>query len=145
MNGDCPNNVRIVKRIYSLKGRNLVREVYQRGRKLQDAGIRIFFLKCSNDNYVKPDIRKYISPRKNIKIGVTLTKSFGKAHIRNRAKRRIRAICTGLINDLENGFCIIIKIDADIKNLQFEEQKRIIEKLFFKAGLLRNDTHTRVR
>jgi ribonuclease P protein component len=135
-----------VKRIYSLKGRDLIREVYQKGRKFQEAGIRVFIFKCGSGIYVKPDIRKYISPGvKNIKIAVTLTKSFGKAHIRNRAKRRIQAICSELFNDLRDGFCIIIKIENDFKNKQFEEEKSIIRSLFVKAGLLKSDADSNVQ
>lgn len=79
--------------------------------------------------------------KKNIKIAIALTKSFGKAHIRNKAKRRIRAICTGFFNELKDGFCIIVRIDSDFKNLSFEEQKRMIISLFAKAGLFNSDAY----
>ena len=130
-----------MKRIYSLKGRDLIREVYQKGRKFQEAGIRVFIFKCDSGIHVKPDIRRDIPPGiKNIKIAVTLTKSFGKAHIRNRAKRRIRAIFAELFDDIRDGFYIIIKIENDFKNKQFEEEKSIIRSLFVKAGLLKRET-----
>jgi len=134
-----------VKRIYSLKGRKLIREVYHKGRKLQDAGIRVFFLNCGIDNYVKPDGRQNVSLEKNIKIAVILTKSFGKAHARNRAKRRIRAICSESINEMRNGFYIIIKIGTDFQKLQFEEEKSVIRSLFIKAGLLQKDVDKALR
>jgi ribonuclease P protein component len=135
-----------VKRIYSLKGRNLIREVYQKGRKFQDVGIRVFIFKCDVDKYVKPDRRKHSSPGgKKIKIAVALAKSYGKAHIRNRAKRRIRAICTELLNELRDGFCIIIKIENAFKNIQFDEEKRIMRSLFAKAGLLISDADPKLR
>jgi len=88
-------------------------------------------------------MRKQISPRiENVKLAVILAKSFGKANTRNKAKRRIRAICSELINHLKNGFCIIIKVDADFKNLQFIEIKSIIRALFMKAGLIKRDADT---
>ncbi len=135
-----------MKRIYSLKGRNLIREVYQKGRKFQEVGIRIFIFKCDNDRHVKPDARKHSSPGgKKIKIAVALAKSYGKAHIRNRAKRRIRAICTELFDELRDGFCIIIKIENAFKNMQFEEEKRIMRSLFGKAGLLISEADPKFR
>jgi len=134
-----------VKSIYSLKGRNLFKEVYQKGRRIQGTGIRIYILKSINSKYVKPDNSKNTSIcKKSIKIAIALTKSFGKAYIRNKAKRRIRAICTELFNELKEGFCIIIRIDSDFKNLTYEDQKRVIKSLFAKAGLLNSDAYKSV-
>jgi ribonuclease P protein component len=131
-----------VKSIYSLKGRNLFKEVYQKGGRIQDTGIRIYILKFNKSEYVKPDSGAHTSIcKKKIKIAIALTKSFGKAHIRNKAKRRIRAICTELFNELKEGFCIIIRIDSDFKNLSYEDQKRVIKSLFTKAGLLTSDAY----
>lgn len=134
-----------MKSIYSLKGRNLFREVYQKGRRIQGTGIRIYILKSINSKYVKPDNSKNTSIcKKSIKIAIALTKSFGKAYIRNKAKRRIRAICTELFNELKEGFYIIIRIDSDFKNLTYEDQKRVIKSLFAKAGLLNSDAYKSV-
>ncbi|OHD63747.1 MAG: ribonuclease P protein component [Spirochaetes bacterium RBG_13_51_14] len=135
-----------MKTIQSLKGRNLFKEVYQRGRKIEDTGIRVFILKSSRSKYVKPDNSPDTSNRsKNIRIGIALTKSFGKAYIRNKAKRRIRAIYSELSNELREGFCIIIRIDSDFKNLMHQEEKRIIRSLFERAGLLNGDAHTSIQ
>jgi ribonuclease P protein component len=131
-----------VKSIYSLKGRILFKEVYLKGRKIQGTGIRVYTLKSINSNNAKPDNgTRGLQGKKNIKIAIALTKSFGKAHIRNKAKRRIRGICTGIFNELKDGFCIIVRIDSDFKNLTFEEQKQIIISLFAKAGLFNSDAY----
>jgi ribonuclease P protein component len=131
-----------VKSIYSLKGRNLFKEVYQKGGRIQDTGIRIYVLKSNKSEYVKPESGAHtITGTKKIKIAIALTKSFGKAHIRNKAKRRIRAICTEMFNELREGFCIIIRIESDFKNLTYDDQKRIIKSLFAKAGLLTSDAY----
>jgi ribonuclease P protein component len=134
-----------VKSIYSLKGRNLFKEVYFKGRKTQGTGIRVYILKKSNSEHVKPRSGNEISGgTKNIKIAIALTKSFGKATIRNKAKRRIRAICSELFNELKEGFCIIIRIDSDFKNMAYEDQKRTVKSLFVKAGLLNGDAYKSV-
>lgn len=131
-----------MKHIYSLKGRNLFKEVYQKGRRTQRTGIRIYTLKYNNSEYVKPGNSIQSSEKiKNIKIAIALTKSFGKAYTRNLAKRRIRAICTGLFNELREGFCIIIRIDSSFRDLSYEDQKRVVISLFQKAGLLNSDAH----
>jgi ribonuclease P protein component len=135
-----------VKRIYSLKGRNLFRDVYLKGRKLQDTGIRVFVLNINKSNYVKPvTINDRLYGTKKIKIAFAPVKSYGKAHVRNRGKRRMRAICSELIDELKEGFYIIIRIDKDFRNLAFEEEKRIVRSLFAKAGLLNGDACKQVR
>lgn len=129
-----------MKRIYSLKGRNLFREVYLKGRKLQDTGIRIFYLNINKSNYVKPvTINDRLYDSRKLKIAIAPAKSYGAAHVRNRGKRRMRAICSGLLNELKEGFYIIIRIDSDSRDLAFDEERRIVRSLFAKAGLLNGD------
>ncbi|MBN2158010.1 MAG: ribonuclease P protein component [Spirochaetes bacterium] len=130
-----------MKRIYSLKGRNLFKEVYLKGRKLQGTGIRLFILKSSKSGCAEPDNSSSRSYGKKIKIAIALTKSFGKAYIRNKTKRRIRAICTQLFDDFKDGFFIIIRIDSDFKDLVYEDQKGILKSLFAQAGLLNSDAN----
>ncbi|TFH40312.1 MAG: ribonuclease P protein component [Chrysiogenales bacterium] len=143
MSGDCRNNDLTVKRIYSLKGRNVFREVYQKGRKIRGNGVRLFVVRFpAGKNATTGGSGNTPGDEKRIRIAIALTRSFGKAHDRNRAKRRIRSICTGMLHYLKDGFCIIIRIDSDYKNLAYEEEKRIITGLFERAGLLHNDAHT---
>jgi ribonuclease P protein component len=134
-----------VKLIYSLKGRNLFKEVYQKGRRIQDSGIRVYSLKSVKSEHVKPDYGNNISKdTKQIKIAIALTKSFGNACIRNSAKRRMRAICAGLFNEMRDGFYIIIRIDSEFKNFPYDDQKRVIRSLFSRAGLLNSDANNSV-
>ncbi len=134
-----------MKSIYSLKGRNLFKEVYLKGRRIQGTGIRVYTLKSINRNDVKPDNGSNgLHGKKNIKIAIALTKSFGKAHIRNKAKRRIRVICTELLNDLKDGVFIIVRIDSEFNNLKFDDQKRVIVSLFAKAGLFNSNAYKSV-
>lgn len=131
-----------MKIIYSLKGRNLFKEVYQKGRRTQGTGIRLYTLGYNKSEYVKPGNSIQSSRNiKNIKIAIALTKSFGKAYKRNQAKRRIRAICTELFNELREGFCIIIRIDSGFKDLAYDDQKQVVKSLLVKAGLLNSDAH----
>ncbi len=134
-----------MKSIYSLKGRNLFKEVYLKGRKIQDTGIRVYTLKLKTGEDVKPDNNgNGLDKIKNIKIAIALTRSFGKSHIRNKAKRRIRAICAELLSEIKEGFYIIIRIDSDFNDVSFEDQKRIIVTLFTRAGLLNTNAYKSV-
>jgi ribonuclease P protein component len=129
-----------VKRIYSLKGRNLFREVYQKGRKLQGTGIRVFIFNINKSIYVKPvTTKERTGSPKNIKIAITPARSYGNAYARNRGKRRIRAICSEMLGELKEGFYIIIRIDNDFRDLAFEDEKNIVRSLFAKAGLFIDD------
>ena len=130
-----------MKSIYSLKGRILFKEVYLKGRKIQGTGIRLFILKSSKSGCAEPDNSKNQSYGTKSRIAIALTRSFGKAYIRNKTKRRIRAICTQLFNDFKDGFFIIIRIESDFKNLTYEDQKGIIKSLFAQAGLLNGDAY----
>ena len=134
-----------MKSIYSLKGRILFKEVYLKGRKTQGTGIRVYSLKSKNSNNGKPDRGSTgLDGTRNIKIAIALTRSFGKAHIRNKAKRRIRAICTDFFDDLKDGFSIIVRIDSEFNNFGFAEQRRMIISLFAKAGLFNSDAYKSV-
>lgn len=108
-------------------------------------GIRVYTLKSRHSDDVNlNNSSNGLNRSKNTKIAIALTKSFGKAHIRNKAKRRIRAICSELFNELKDGFYIIVRIDSDFKNQNFEEQRRIIISLFAKAGLFNNNAYKSV-
>lgn len=65
--------------------------------------------------------------------------------MRNRAKRRIRTICAGLLPDLKEGFCIVIRLDDERGNLSYEEEKGIISGLFARAGLFNGKAHTTIQ
>ena len=125
-----------LKRIYSLKGRSLFKEVYNRGSRLQEKGIRVYFLRCSENAKPGESVNKSYLITKAIKIGISINRKFGNACERNRAKRRTRAVCFELLKEMNKGFCIIISLNENIKEADFEIQKKIIKTLFKKAGII---------
>lgn len=135
-----------MKRIHSLKGRNLFKEVYRKGRRIRGEGFRLYVLRSPKSIERAAGIKGvHYGDARRVRIAVVLTRSFGKAHIRNRAKRRIRAICAGLLPDVKDSFCIIIRLDDTCGNLSYEEERGIITGLFARAGLLNGETHTTIQ
>jgi ribonuclease P protein component len=119
-----------VKRVYSLKSRESYKIIFFKGKKIRGKGNIIFVLKNSAiDNKIK-------SAFSDIKIGIAVSKKLGKANKRNWIKRRIRAVCSELINQMNGGFSIIIKPGSDIGRMSFEELKSDLIILFSNAGVL---------
>ena len=124
-----------MKRFYSLKGRNLFKEVYKKGKKIQGNGVKIFILKIDVFNEMFTD--KYIpTDAKKVKIGISIQKKIGNAVFRNKIKRRIRSIFGGLLSEMNDGFCIIITPEVDFKSFSFEKSKSAITSLLIKTGVL---------
>jgi ribonuclease P protein component len=111
-----------VKRIYSLKSRESYKFIFLNGKKIRGQGNIIFVVKNSSLD--------------DIKIGIAIDKKLGKAVKRNWIKRRIRAVCTDLIIQMNHGFSIIIKPVPKNEMMSFEELKSELVILFKKAGAL---------
>jgi len=124
-----------VKRVYSLKRRNLFKEVYRKGRKFRGKGIQIFVVELKENDEIK-SYTAASSGYKQIKIGVTISKRYGKANARNRAKRRIKSICAELLNEMEDGYCMIIRPGINFKEISYEQSRIYIRSLLQKAGVI---------
>ena len=70
-----------------------------------------------------------------IKIGFSVTKKIGKAHIRNLVKRRLRAITREIVSTLKDNFNVVIIAKVGIDSVSFAEMKSQVNYLFEKAGL----------
>lgn len=119
-----------MKKAYSLKGRKSYNEVFTKGKKFRGKAVIIFLLKSKiEEAYNSSDIR-------DIKIGITLSRKLGKAHDRNRIKRRIRAICYELLNDMNTGIKLVVKPGPGSRDMSFEEFKSDLIKVFKNSGIL---------
>jgi len=117
-----------VKKAYSLKGRKSYNEVFTGGRKFRGKAVVIFLLKSGIENNN--------SKIRDIKIGISLSRKLGKAHDRNRIKRRIRAICNELLSSMNTGIRIVIKPVPGSGEMSFEEFKSDLTKVFKNSGIL---------
>lgn len=92
------------------------------------------FLKViKKGNYVNtPFFTLYELRKENLeeyKIGISISKKYGKAHHRNKAKRRLREIFRKNHNIFNNSSLYVIIIRERFNELNFQE----IEKIFLKA------------
>lgn len=124
-----------MKRKYSLKGKLLFRELYQKGYKLQEKGIQVFVLKKSE---LAVNKKHYDSLGDgNTKIGLSVNKKSGKANIRNLIKRRLRSICMEFIKEMDPEYCIIIRPVKDIQNLRYGDYRKTLQVLFNRSGIMK--------
>ena len=120
-----------MKRVNSLKGRKVFQEVFKNGRKGRRSGITVFVLR---DKHKIED--KDQSKKRTVKIGISAGRHIGNACKRNLIKRRIRAVCNELIDQINNEFLIIIKPGSGSENLSFEDLKFEIIAIFRNTGVI---------
>ena len=119
-----------MKRVYSLKSRESYKFIFFKGKKIRGRGNIIYFLKNS------AIINNNESAFSGIKIGIAVGKKLGKANKRNWIKRRIRAVCSELIVQMNDGFSVIVKPGPENEMMSFEELKSDLVTLFRNAGVL---------
>ena len=71
------------------------------------------------------------------KIGVVVYKKHGNAVQRNRAKRRIRAICDRFLPSIRNDCSLIISPMEGFKTMSYNDAVQDVAGCFQKAGILR--------
>src|SRR4030042_803329 len=62
----------------------------------------------------------------NTKIGLSLNRKTGKAHLRNLAKRRLRSICMEFIKEMDGDYCIIIRPVRHIQNTNYDDYRKTV-------------------
>ena len=79
-------------------------------------------------------------PTKNrkLKVGFSVTKKVGKAHLRNLIKRRLRAIVREIVPSLPDNYNMVIIAKSGIEELSFASLKSQVYFLFKKAGFVTN-------
>ncbi|MDR0878180.1 MAG: ribonuclease P protein component [Treponema sp.] len=103
-----------------LKGRNEIREVFNRGRCLSGPGAKLFVL--------KNDLR-------NNRICFTLSRKFGNAVERNRAKRLGREVYRLTRPRLKDGYDLVLLVYPPA--MDFDGRMRQLQSLFTRAGLFK--------
>ncbi len=129
-----------MKRKFTLKGKILFQEVYNKGRRFSGTGVRIIVLKRGSLQ-LKNDLKTGTPPRNepsDLKIGLAIGRKFGNAVKRNRAKRILRSICDLYLSEMKRGCYFIIQPNEDFKKLTYETVKGIMKELLEKAGIMQN-------
>ena len=71
------------------------------------------------------------------RVGITVSKKLGKAHIRNRVRRRIREVYRLNEEKFQSGWDIVVVARARAIDADFEKLTRAYLQLAEKAGILR--------
>ncbi|MBN2042152.1 MAG: ribonuclease P protein component [Spirochaetes bacterium] len=125
-----------MKTYKSLKGKKKFREVIKKGRRYYRSDVQLIALKideCADIAGNKKDLSSVC-----FQIGIQIGKRYGNAVTRNRARRRIRAICNEVLQNVDNDYLIIIRPDESFKSLTYLSSKVSIASLLTKAGLLKS-------
>lgn len=73
------------------------------------------------------------------RVGISVGKKIGKAHVRNKVKRQVRMMFQDLLKyDLDKDMICIIR--AGYCHQSFEENKKLLENLVFKVNIVVDET-----
>ena len=81
---------------------------------------------------------------RTVKIGFSVTKKIGKAFVRNRVKRVMRAVVREFVKDLPNEYNIVFIAKSGIENLTYKDVYEQVKILIDKSGLCKLKENTNV-
>lgn len=122
-----------MKRKYSLKGKSLFSQVYRKGRRYRGRYITIIVLKRKEDKEGITGENREL----HFKTGISAGRKLGKASMRNRIKRRIRAALQGLLPSVNDGYCIVVRPYPGIETYCWDELRAEIRNLLTRAGVVK--------
>ena len=111
-------------RSYSLKRHKEFRYTYARGRSQSASLFTLVYAKSRNQT---------------VRVGFSVSKRVGNAVQRNRAKRRMRAALSPLIDRIAGGCNVIFIAKPEVLHAPFSELGQQMETLIRRAGLWRDE------
>jgi ribonuclease P protein component len=125
-----------LRKDYSLKKSIQFKEVFNKGKRYSREGIQLIVLKnrdCGDR------LREGQTERGHdgVRVGISINSRYGNAVARNRAKRRLRSLCTELLPVMKEGYLIVLRPDENFKTMEFDSARDSMRRLFQKAGILK--------
>lgn len=96
------------------------------------------FLACYNEGkaYAQAHVVMYVRPRAcGRRFGFVVGKKVGKAVMRNRVKRQLRAVCRACLLSLTDGFDAVFIARKNVVEVDYHQLRREVEILFRNARL----------
>jgi ribonuclease P protein component len=109
-----------VEKKYRLRKNREFKYTYKKGRSLGHPLLVMIYLKTNH---------------KEVKIGYSITKKFGKAVERNRIKRQLREIVRLKLSELKPGYNIIFIVRKDVKGASYQSLEKAVNNLLKRADL----------
>ena len=98
---------------------------------------RLYHTKGVADGYLVLYARKNRSGSN--RVGITVSKKLGKAHVRNRVRRRVREVYRLNEEQFQPGWDIVVVVRSRAVDAEFSRLTKSYLSLAKKAGILRND------
>ena len=127
-----------MRKSVSLKGKRCFTEVFQKGKRFRVKGFQCALIRdCGVARAESFCFHKTATC--SFKIGIIISRRFGNACERNRAKRQVRAMVDTLESELSGNWCMAIRIFDDVKEMSFENELLFFQDMFKKAGIIREE------
>ena len=114
-----------MNRSYSLKRHKEFRYTYRVGKSV---GARLFSLVWAKNR------------TDSVKVGFSVSKKVGNSVMRNRAKRRLRACITPMLDSIRTGTNLVFIARREVIDVPFDEMQRQMSDVLKRAGLVEKTT-----
>lgn len=95
-----------------------------------------YVYKKGESQQTRPLVLVYIKSKGSIKVGFSVSNKIGKAVIRNKVKRRLRAAVAKYLPQFKCSCQLVFVARLEILTLSYLQIERMVEKLLLKAALI---------